>query len=89
MIANSWKIFDPTSADKHDRVLLQIMSDAGYIRSHFDSVREPDAGHFAQRRVRLFGGGSIDARTHPAFLWTALQGRRGVFAPLLFSAFSD
>ena len=89
MIANSREIFDTTSADEHDRVLLQIMSDARNIGCHFDSVREPDPGDFAQRGVRLLGGGGVDTCTHPSFLRTTLQGRRGVFAPLLLSAFAN
>jgi hypothetical protein len=44
MVANAGEIFYPTSSDQHDRVLLQVMSNAGNIRSHFDSVGEPDAG---------------------------------------------
>src|SRR5262249_27997603 len=89
VIANAWEIFDATSSDKHDRMFLQIVSDAGNIRSNFDSVREPDTGHFSQRRVGLFGCGSVYTRAHPSLLRTTLQRWRGVLAPLLFSAFAD
>ena len=89
VIANAGEIFDATSSDKHDRMFLQIMSDAGNIRSHFDSVREPDAGDFSQRRVRLLGCGCVDTRAHPSFLRTPLQGGRGVLASLLLSALAD
>ena len=89
MIANAGEIFDATSSDKHDRMFLQIMSDAGNIRSYFDSVREPDAGDFSQRRVRLLGRGCVDTRAHPSFLRTTLQGGRGVLASLLLSALAD
>ena len=89
MIANAGEIFDETSSDKHDRMFLQIVSDAGNIGSHFDSVREPDAGDLSQRRVRLLGCGCVDTRAHPSFLRTTLQGGRGVLASLLFSALAD
>jgi predicted component of type VI protein secretion system len=89
VIANAGEIFDTTSSDKNDRMLLQIMSDAGNIRSHFDSVGEPHPSDLSQRRVRLLGRGCVYTRAHPALLRTTLQGGRRVFAPLLLSAFAD
>jgi hypothetical protein len=65
------------------------VSDAGNIGSHFDPVREPDAGDLSQCRVGLFGCGCIYTRAHPSFLRTTLQGGRGVLASLLLSAFAN
>src|SRR5262249_47510215 len=89
VIANAREIFDATSSDKHDRMLLQIVSDAGNIRSHFDSVRESDTGHLSQRRVGLLGCGCVYTRAHPSLLRTTLQRWRGVLASLFLSAFAN
>ena len=49
MIPNARQIFDATSSDKHDRVLLQVVPDTRNIRGHFDAIREPHARYFSQR----------------------------------------
>ena len=89
MVANAGEIFYTTSSDQHHGMLLQVVSNAGNIGRHFDSVREPDAGDFSQRRVRLLGCGCVDTRAHPSLLRTTLQGGRGVLASLLLSALAD
>src|SRR5690606_3869077 len=63
-------------AHEHDRVLLEVVADAGDVRRDLDLARELHAGHLAQRRVRLLGGRRVDAGAHTAPLRAALQGRR-------------
>src|SRR5262245_61100430 len=48
VVANPGGSFDATSWDKHDRMFLQIRSNAGNIRSHFYSVRAAYTGDFSQ-----------------------------------------
>jgi hypothetical protein len=48
MVANAGEIFYTTSSDQYHGMLLQVMSNAGNIGRHFDSVREPDARDLAQ-----------------------------------------
>src|SRR5215208_2185229 len=52
VVADTRKILHTAAADQHQRVLLQVVADAGDVGRHFDAVGEPDARHFAQRRVR-------------------------------------
>ncbi len=49
VIAHSRKVSNPAASDKNNRVLLQIVADAGDIRRHFHAVGKPDPGHFTQR----------------------------------------
>jgi hypothetical protein len=89
MVANAGEIFYPTSSDQHDGMLLQVVSNAGNIGSHFDSVGEPDARDLPQGRVRLLGRRCIDTCANPSLLRTTLQGGRRVFTSLFLSAFAD
>src|SRR5450432_503379 len=81
VISNAWKILHAASPNQHNRVLLQVVSHTGYISGYFDSVGEPHARHFPQRRIRLLGSGSVHARTNPALLRAAIQRRAGSFPP--------
>src|SRR5262249_60909416 len=64
VVTNAWQIFHAASANEHNRVLLQIVADAGNIGSNLDSVRQPYAGYFAQRRIGLLRRLRIYARAH-------------------------
>src|SRR6202165_3172947 len=61
VVADAREVLDLASADEHDRVLLQVVSDAGDVSSHLDARGQPDAGYLAEGRVRLFGGLGVDA----------------------------
>src|ERR1700722_12608757 len=77
VITHSGKILNAAPADEHNRVLLQVVADAGNVSGHFNPVGEPHAGYFTQRRVRLLGRLRIHARTHATPLRRTLQcGRR-------------
>src|ERR1044071_9873659 len=52
VVPDARKILHAAPADQHDRVLLEVVPDAGDVRRYFDSVRQPDARHFPQRRIR-------------------------------------
>src|SRR5437867_11700737 len=75
MIAHSGKILHPAASHKHDRVLLKIVADTRNIRGHFHSIRQTDAGDFAQRGVRFLRGRRVDADTDASLLRTSGQGR--------------
>src|SRR5579872_2967497 len=77
VIANAGKILHAASADQHNGVLLQIVADAGDVGGDLDSVGQPDARDFAQRRVRLLGRSGIHAGAHAATLRASLQRRTG------------
>ena len=58
---------------RSSRKILSLCAD------DLDSVGEPHAGHFSQRRIRLLGSGSVHARTNSALLRAAIQRRAGSF----------
>src|SRR6202007_1539999 len=41
VITNSREILHAAPAYEHDRVLLQVMSDSGDVRRHFDAISQP------------------------------------------------
>jgi hypothetical protein len=56
-------------------VLLQVMADAWDIGRHFNLVRQTNASHLTQRRVRLLGRCRIDTRADSPPLRAGLQRR--------------
>src|SRR5215470_9975328 len=77
LVADAGEVLHTAATDEHDRVLLQVVADAGDVRGHLDLAAELDPGDLAQRRVGLLGGSGVHARAHTAPLRTALQ-RRGL-----------
>src|SRR6478735_6589865 len=76
VIADDGKILHAYAADHHDRVFLEVVSDARDVRRHLDAVRQPHARDFAQRGVRLLRRRRVHARAHAALLRRALKRRR-------------
>src|SRR3984893_9776742 len=81
VITHSRQILHTSSADQHNRVLLQVMANARDIRRHFNSIRQTNARHFAKRRVRLLRRLGVHARAHAALLRTRLQSRTRRLVP--------
>src|SRR6516162_3683640 len=77
VIADSRQILHAPSANQHDRVLLQVMTDPRYIGGDFDPMAQPHARHFSQRGIRLLGSLRVHARTHSALLRAAIERRAG------------
>src|SRR6516164_4512578 len=84
VIAHTRQILHAASADQHNRVLLQVVTDSGDIRRDFNAIRQPYTRNLPQRRVRLLRGLRVDAGTDAALLRTSLQrrARRLVTRPL-------
>src|SRR5206468_6309689 len=75
VVTDARQILHAAAADQHDRVLLQVVADAGDVRRDFDAVRQTDARDLAQRRVRLLRRRCVDARANPTLLRARLQRR--------------
>src|SRR5882762_5756169 len=88
VIPHARQILHAASAHQHDRVLLQIVADAGNIRRHFNRIRQANARHLAQCRVRLLRRLRVHANAHAAFLRTACQRRRLRLHPDRFTSHS-
>src|SRR5215472_9455780 len=89
LVAHAGQVTDATATDQHDGVLLQVVPDTRDVGGDLDLAGEPDAGHLAQRRVRLLGRGRVDARAYPATLRAALQRRSLVLGYLVLPALAD
>src|SRR5882762_6672659 len=75
VIAHTRQILHAAPANQHDRVLLQVVPNAGNISRDFNTIGEAHARHLPQRRVGLFGSLGIYAGADAALLRTGLQGR--------------
>jgi hypothetical protein len=72
MIADPGKVLNPTAPDQNHRVLLEIVTDTGDIRSYFRSMGKTHPGDLPQGGIRLLGGNGHYTGTNPAFLGTGL-----------------
>src|SRR5438105_661967 len=75
LVTHAGEVLHPAAPDEHDRVLLQVVTDARDVGGDLDATRESDPRHLAQRRVRLLRCGRVDARAHAPALRSALEGR--------------
>src|SRR5471032_628460 len=73
VIADAREILDAAAANEHQRVLLEVVADAGDVGRHLDSVRQPHARHLAEGGVRLLRGLGEDAHADAALLRAVLQ----------------
>src|SRR3954462_11204874 len=89
LVADTGEVLHPAAAHEHDRVLLQVVADAGDVGGDLDAGRQPHAGDLAQRGVRLLGGGRVDTRAHAAPLGRPLQSGRLVLRHLVLAALAD
>src|SRR5262245_21319168 len=62
LVADARQVSNAAGSHQDDRVLLQVVSDARDVRRDLDARGQADAGDLAQGRVRLLGGGRVDAR---------------------------
>src|SRR5579859_670796 len=78
MIAHARQIANTPTANQHHRVLLQVVALARNVGIDLIPVGEPDAGHLAERRIRLLGRHGADLRAYTALLRSATQPLRAV-----------
>src|SRR5919106_4976698 len=76
LVAHPGKVLHPAPANEHDRVLLEVVADAGDICGDFDRRGEADASDLAKGRVRLLGRGRVDTGAHAPPLRRSPQSRR-------------
>src|SRR5262249_30787994 len=75
VIADTRQILDAAAANEHQRVLLQVVADAGDVGRHLDAVGQPHARDLAERRVRLLRRLGEDADAHTPLLRAVLERR--------------
>src|SRR6476469_6293387 len=76
LVADAGEVLHPAAANEHDRVLLEVVTNARDVRRDLDAARQTHAGDLAESGVRLLRGGGVDAGAHTASLGRTLQGRR-------------
>src|SRR5690606_34616253 len=89
LVTHARQVAHAAAPYQHDRVLLQVVPDAGDVRGHLDLTGELDPGHLAQRGVRLLRGGRVHARAHAPPLRAPLQRRRLRLRRLRLAALAD
>src|SRR4051812_2701426 len=89
LVADTGEVLHPAAANEHDRVLLEVVTDARDVRRDLDATAQAHAGDLAKGGVRLLRGGGVDARTDAASLGRTLQGRRLVLRHLVLAALAD
>src|SRR3989337_4376550 len=68
MVADARQVLDTAAANEHNRVLLQRVPLARDVSRDLDPVRQPHAGHLAQRRIRFLRRLGADRRADAALL---------------------
>src|SRR6202000_1452916 len=75
LVPDTGQVADTTATDEHDRVLLQVVPDAGDVGGDLDLAGQPDTRHLAERRVRLLRCGRVDQRAPTQELRDTLVGQ--------------
>src|SRR5438093_9535931 len=89
LVADAREVAHPAATHQHDRVLLQVVPDAGDVGRDLDLAGEPDPGDLAEGGVRLLGRGRVDARADPTALGAALERRGRCLGYLVLAALAD
>src|SRR5260370_37549946 len=68
VVAHAGQVFHAPTANKHDRVFLQVMPLTGDVGRDFHAVAQTNAGNFTHCRVRLLGRHGTHLGADAAFL---------------------
>lgn len=66
MVAHPRQVFDATTTNHHDRVLLEVVPFTRNIRGHLHTIGEADTGDFPESGVWFLGGHGRHLETHAA-----------------------
>src|SRR5690349_5200420 len=89
VIAHTGQVLDATAAQKHDRVLLQIVPLARDVTHDLIAIGKAYLGDLAERGIRLLWRRRVDARAYAALLRTTREGRHFVALRLLTPRLAD
>src|SRR6185295_6692179 len=89
VIADAGKILHAAAPDQDNRVLLQVVTDAGDVSRDLDTVGQAHARDFAERRVRFLRCLRVNTGTDTTLLGEALKRGTGRFVLHLLAAFAN
>src|SRR6478735_8959855 len=89
LVADTGKVLHTAAAHEHDRVLLQVVTNARDVGRDLDAARQAHTGDLAEGGVRLLRGGGVDAGADASALRRPLQGRRLGLRHLVLAALAD
>src|SRR5690625_18048 len=89
LVTDTGEVLHPAPAHENDRVLLQVVPDAGDVRGDLDAAAQLDACNLAQRGVRLLWRRGVHTGTNAATLRRTLQGRCVLLRHLVLTALAD
>src|SRR5262245_55093573 len=75
LVADSGEVLHAAATDQDDRVLLEVVAFAGNVGGDLHAAGQADTRDLAEGRVRLLGGGGVDAGAHATALGRAFEGR--------------
>src|SRR5579872_201605 len=81
VITHAGEVFYTTTADEHNRVLLQVVTNAWNVSRDFNTIGQANSSNLAQRRVWLFRRLGVNARANTTLLRTPLQCGAGRLVP--------
>ena len=68
VVSGTGQILNTAASDQNNAVFLQIVSFAGNVARHFDSVGKTYSGDLSKSGVRLFGGSGLNSGAHASLL---------------------
>lgn len=83
VVTNTREILYTASADKNNRVFLEVMTLTADVGGDFEAVGKTHTAYLSHCRVRLLRGRSVNTGAHAALLRALLEGRNGTLAALL------
>src|SRR6267378_5677264 len=89
LVADAREVLDPSPTDEDDRVLLQVVPDAGNVGGDLDARGQPHPRDLAEGRVRLLGRGGLHLGAHAAALRASPEGRGLRLGDLALAALAE
>src|SRR2546423_1912355 len=89
LVAHAAEVLDSSPAHQDDRVLLQVVPDAGDVGGDFDTRGQPDPGDLAEGRVRLLGRRGLHLGADATALRASPEGRGLRLRDLALTAFAE
>lgn len=76
VITDTWKVFYPATANKNDRVFLEVVTFTTDVSDDFKAIGKADFGNFTKRGVRLLRSASHHLEANATALRAVDESRR-------------